>query len=336
MKIFITESQFKYLIEQELPPLDIKYQQDVLKPSIDPKLMKAQQSYLKSKDKIDKIDKSKVQSRIENLLVQAKKWWSDWLNSDITKAKFAKLNNLNSTWVDYYYFLYKWRLNDIKIKLVSKLEDNTIVKANAYVRCINPTTVYFNLEYGNAGKDIDIIGTLIHEIQHLLYCIKPLTPQPEKSMFTSSDGCFETRSEKYKSTGLEKKDTISVLSEPQKNSIGSQLGINKEEISKKVQSFINLAKAQLEKDNGAYLNNRNEILSRLFKSRYYFGVKPGQNITVNMINDYIKNRQWKERNSNVDFFLAKWALDGYPNLQPYLDELNSYVSRDTEPQTKIV
>jgi hypothetical protein len=55
-----------------------------------------------------------------------------------------------------------------------------------------------------------------------------------------------------------------------------------------------------------------------------------------MINDYIKNRQWKERNSNVDFFLAKWALDGYPNIQPYLDELNSYVSRDTESQTKTV
>ena len=32
MKIFINESQFKYLIEQELPPLDIKYQQDVLLP----------------------------------------------------------------------------------------------------------------------------------------------------------------------------------------------------------------------------------------------------------------------------------------------------------------
>jgi hypothetical protein len=336
MKIFITESQFKNLIEQELPPLDIKYQQDVLKPYIDPKLIKAQQSYLTTKDKIDKIDKTKVQSRIENLLIQAKKWWSDWLDSDITKAKFAKLNNLDSTWVEYYFYMYKWRLQDIKIKLVNKLDDKLIIGANAYVVCYVPTTIYFNLEYGNSGKDIDIIGTLIHEIQHLLYCIKPLTPQPKQTKFSSGDGCFETRKEKFKSLGLEKKDKINILSEPQKNSISSQLGINKEEISKKVQSFINLAKAQLEKDNGAYLNNRNEILSRLFKSRYYFGVKPGQNITIGMINDYIKNRQWKERNSNVDFFLAKWALDGYPNIQPYLDELNSYVSRDTESQTKTV
>jgi hypothetical protein len=116
------------------------------------------------------------------LLSAAKKNWVDWLSSPITKQKFIKnwsdkdydINDVNRIFKNYIN-----SLNNLKLIFYNNSMDsiegvdlNGSRNSYAFVTKVSPNNIFFNCSLNNN----DSLGTLIHEIQHTLYNVKPLNP----------------------------------------------------------------------------------------------------------------------------------------------------------------
>jgi hypothetical protein len=294
MKYIITESQYKLLIEQTSSPMD--------KDGMVGQNCKT--TWLKS-------------------LTFSKKYWIQWLSSSTTQQKFKKNWNIKTD--DEVRNIFKKYIDAIN-NLTLGFYDRTTPKFQDYLDNYafttpeDPSKIYVNC----SEKDPDPYGTLVHEIQHTLYEIKPLNPNIQvgslfvnpttKKMF--ADVFFPYR--------------------PIEQSIDS---INMDIISKNVGAKVDSLKVwlynanKIEKENPGYICSNTEKMSNIMSIRRLLNLTPNQNITKKMLLPYINQ---EKKDNNMNWLLLCWALKGFSDLGQTLNRINQLAYQNKDFDNKIV
>jgi hypothetical protein len=264
-------------------------------------------------------------SLYQPLLEKAKNYWIQWLSNPITKKKFLNNwkkveKNMTSVEVENIFKKYIDSLKRLKLFYYdNKSESDPILKnANAYVSESNPEKVFVNCSASANNKNP--YATLIHEIQHLLYDIKPLNPAVQvANVFVDSN------------TKLSTINTFFNFEIPYKINQSPELRnieINSKKVgttSDSLKSLLRIAKSE-EKKNPGYVCRETEKMSNIIAIRNLFNVKPGENITQEMISPYIKGTK---KDTNVGWVLYCWALSGFKNLDEMLNKINDLAYQNT-------
>ena len=307
MKILIKESQYKVLLEQTslLPRNPF--------PLLTPK------PNHKTLQQVPKECSSKWQPQLE----KAKNYWIKWLSSPITRIKF--LNNWqkvekNMTLVEVGNIFKKYidSLKNLKLYYFNSKLIPKNANSYAFVHRTEPNKIYVNC----SKNDEDPYGTLIHEIQHLLYYIKPLNPDVQiGNVFVDSNTKKSTPKTFFK--GNSNSNDYDVANKI--ISASEKFGVPITTLT----SLLYNAKNK-EKKKPGYVCRETEKMSNIMSIRSLFGVNPGQNITKEMLLPYIKGEKFYE---NVAWVLKCWALRNFPDLNGMLNKINQLAYQNTKKDT---
>jgi len=246
-------------------------------------------------------------------------YWKNWLNNEETIRKLKenwknypkemnkygcisnsrevyKGDNIKNLVLSKYYEL----LNNFNIIIYSKYTPQYNSKNDiAYVIRENcktkQKTIYCNYVY-TYKKNLE--QTLIHEIQHALYNIAPMNPDSKVNQIFKNknnflDNIFKNKSEIQKT-----------VDEYEEDNIGFWYYAAKEEAKKK--------------DTG-YICRETEKLSNIQSIRKLFGVGPGQKLTKQMFEPYIRR---DKDDINVYWYLVCWAHRQFPDLNKMMEKIN--------------
>jgi hypothetical protein len=267
---------------------------------------------IKSLQLVPKECSSKWQPQLE----KAKNYWIQWLSSPITKNKFLNNwkkveKNMTSAEVGNIFKKYIDSLRVLKLyyfdsKLIPK-ESNSY----AFVNRSEPDKIFVNC----SQNDPDPYGTLIHEIQHMLYDIKPLNPEVQiANVFVNSNtkkSTIETFFDFFKTSNQQSNQSMELRN----------IEINSKKIGvpfESLQHILSNSKYH-EKRKPGYACRETEKMSNIMSVRNLFGVKSGQNITKEMVLPYIKG---EKNHTDVDWILYCWALSGFSDLNGMLNKIN--------------
>ena len=256
-------------------------------------------------------------------LAEAKKWWKNWLSNTDVMTKFRKLNNLDFIKSMGIVFEYLKIIDNIKLKYFNKFEGN-LSSTYAYVVCSDPYTINVSIEQIRKKDKSGKVQTMIHEMQHLLYCYFPMTPDKGVTQFKSSDQCYEKNKEIYDNTEISESERIITLIGQRKDRIAKDLGIDPRLVVIHLSDLIFTAYRGWKKD--YLLGDNSEFLSRLQGARYFLGVPAGGNITKKQIADYIKYYNPVDestQNPQVNYILVNWILKEFPPLDEFINDLNT-------------
>jgi hypothetical protein len=264
---------------------------------------------------------NKCKSTYPPILIQAQDYWRKWLSNTITKQKFKE--NWNNTTVARILYddsivngIFKRYLDAInKLKLV--YYDNTTITelhgAYAFVNASEPDKIYVNC----SENDPDPYGSLIHEIQHILYFIKPLNPVVQIGDVFVNPNTKKSTIETFFKTSNQQSNKINNL-----NSVSKQYNTPVNMLNYFLKPGIN--------DPG-YSCRETEKMSNIASVRKTLGVNPGQNITKEMLFPYIKG---EKDNTDIYWLLSCWALNGFPDLGGMLNKMNQLAYQNTSKDSK--
>jgi hypothetical protein len=275
------------------------------------------------------------QNKYKKELTRAVTFWKNWLKDPITQQKVQKnwdawyaTGKLQASIIFPKYFNL---LNNLKFVFyhcgMTEYLDNQ--NAYAFVRpdmWASDKNIYVNC----SNNDPDIYGTLIHEIQHLIYGIKPLNPENKiKDMFVKKTTIKDTvnkitsslLSSKAKSNEKNKKYSPNIITIANKYQVNPQ----------KIDLWLKASKAN-EADDPGYVCSTTEKMSNIMTIRKLFNIQPGGKITLKMLLPYIKR---DKKDTNIDWYLMCWALKGFPDLQTLLNKTNDLALTQTNTNTNI-
>lgn len=279
-----------------------------------------------------------IQNVLNQILKESKNWWYNWLKDPITIQKFysirgiknpteSQINKRKEIWKEYFNILSKTSI--VNENYADKEETDAYVDngGNNIIHVV--TRKFMNRRNGNQifldpikilsdDKSLtnmlnykNIVSTVIHEIQHLLYFYEPLNPEGVlKNLGSDSNSVEFVKTDKMKKTKMPLSKDIKISDKLTKYFGGLAKNIKKEW----TMFYYN---------NGGptnkYINDPNEMGSRIAKIRYLFKLKPGENITFNMIKPYIL---MEKRDNNVDWVLIYWASKKFPDIYTFLNNVN--------------
>jgi hypothetical protein len=288
-------------------------------------------TYEKNFENIKKARKinSKCTSKYPPLLKQAQDYWIKWLSSPITKQKFRtnwnvkpKNDMIDGKEVNDIFEEYIDCINNLKLVFY----DNTMIhapgfskvnltktkSAYAFVLQETPENVYVNCSL----NDGDPLGTLIHEIQHLLYFIKPLNPSITiKNVFLKPGNKKLSIKDVYDSS---KKDINN-----SKDLINASQSLGIEEIDL---LYWALESEEVHKEDPGYICRETEKASNIQSVRHLLNIKPGQNITPQMLKPYING---EKHHTDISWILLCWASKGFKDINLFLSDLNKLAYQET-------
>ena len=262
------------------------------------------------------------------------KWWKDWLSNPITKEKVYKnylerprygvansgikeyeiKNEINNAFIKYFELLNKIKLNFYN-KTTVKLNNHYVRHdAGAFV-FKGDNNIYVNCSSNGALSDEYIDTNLIHEIQHLIYNIKPLNP--EKQIGSSFDGTNCT----YQSRGGIINNISSKTTNTSTNYSSDIIRASKTlGIDPKYLYWLEEDKKErgIPGDPG-YFCRETEKMSNIMGIRRLFGIQPGGKITLNMLKPYIIG---DKTSVDVEFILYCWIENKYPDFNQMLNDFN--------------
>ena len=265
-----------------------------------------------------------------DMLKQAKDWWLNRLSDPniimkILRAKFT-VDELK-TWTDkeidrtVNYTVQDLQAARKKIDLINKLSYYNDPKGSAimYVKSNEPTIININCGYVPKYNNDQLVSSLVHEIQHHIHYLiggdeylndirggikieknpyRPQVPVSEKSWFDKAKEYINSL------TGSKKVDKL--------------IPVNDGNFTKRYQSRV----WEYFKSKQTYACNPTEIQSRVAQVRMLLNLKPGQDITIEMLKNqkaydmfFYNLMCWGGRKDNV-------------SLQDYLNNLNSLVKND--------
>jgi hypothetical protein len=259
------------------------------------------------------------QVKFKKELPKAITFWKNWLKDPITQKKVQK--NWDAWYlsgkaqISYIFPQYFKLLNNLKFVFYHCAMPDYHGEKNAYA-FVKPnssgsdTNIYINC----SQNDPDPYGTLIHEIQHLIYGIKPLNPESKiKDVFVTKKTIKDTPN----------KIQSSILSSKAKTNNNNQgFPSNVVTAAKKLQiqpSQVNFWIISTKSDDPDYVCQETEKMSNIMSMRKTFNVPPSGQITLKMLLPYIKN---EKSSTDISWFLKCWALKGFPDLQTLINKTN--------------
>lgn len=280
------------------------------------------------KNKVTGQDLLKCQQSYKSALPQAIKFWKDWLSNPIIKQKIKQnweSDDLEQTLgsriynffmgksVDEAYEEYFELFNNIKLIFYDNsmfhLYGNVLVSYIAFVNGPNGK-IYCNC---SRYKETNLVATLIHEIQHMLYDIKPINPEKKlTSVFINKNTKLETPAEI--------KSTLST-SYSRYEDLSKKLNLKVDTLLYWSERYKSEAKG----NDPDYVCRPTENASRIISMRNVLGLKPGENMTYEMLKPYINN---EKRNENFYWFLLCWAKNNFPDMNQLLNKLNQLAAKN--------
>jgi hypothetical protein len=333
MKIKITESQFNYLMSEQLtgPTMNASSgtyvgttssQHDFQSPTaIRQKKLKQSLETIKQqalKRRNEKIATAKKTWNV-NTLNQAINWWRTWLADPKTKDRFSKNWKFPLWMTESVFKLYNDALNNLTIKYIYDIHSSTV----AYVNRKYPKIVVVNAAYVDKRDPVNIF---IHELQHLLFYVKPLHPSQNinkdinidvnnntkvfDDLLVGLDGDFETSSNQQKSleSKYEQKMTELRLSDDDKEYFRNAIN----GLSPETKRYV---------AGGDYDPNGTEIMSRLSSIRYRLGKKSGEPITLTELGKLGKS-------DDNSFFAILSIILSNNNSNHIVNQWNQYVKNN--------
>ena len=254
------------------------------------------------------------------VLPKAIKWWRDWLSDPITKKKFSSNYSNEPYTTPRFYPKYFELLNKIKLNFYNNnmISVNGIeVEKDAIAFVIGSDgNIYANCTFNK--NEIEIEETLIHEIQHMIYDIKPLNPNKKiSSVFGKNDSGKESKEQiksEYLSYSLNKNKTK--IYSPEIIAASKKLNIDPRFLwTLKRRANAKMAKS----DDPGYICRETEKMSNITAIRSTLGIKPGENITFDMIKPYMTQDM---ETTDFYWFLLCWAQRGFIDINKMLQNIN--------------
>jgi hypothetical protein len=167
--------------------------------------------------------------------------------------------------------------------------------------------------------DPDKKGTLIHEMQHLLYFFKPLNPEQQiEQLFVN------------KTTKRLKPDDVinnitTKIEQRQKylQTVSKEMSIPHHAL----ENWYISAQRKRKDDDPEYVCRETEKMSNIMSIRKTLNIKPGGNITYNMLKPYITGQK---HNTDVSWVLLCWAKNGFPDINQMLNKINQLAYNNTK------
>jgi len=259
-------------------------------------------------------------------LPKAIAFWKSWLSDPITQQRVQK------NWDTWYasgkflvhaiFPIYFQMLNKLRIQFYDYTTGLNMSWAYAFVTGTDfgpLPKIYVNLELDDPAK----YDTLVHEIQHIIYDIKPLNPEKKIT------NAFVTKNTK--------RDTPDNIKSTVVSSAAKKLETNTLKAKSVITSLgLDMTPDQLlswrawalkdQHDDPGYVCRATEKMSNIMAVRNYFKLKPGQNITVAMLKPYIEE---KKHHTDISWILGCWALNNFPDLNTMLNRINMLAKTDT-------
>jgi hypothetical protein len=274
----------------------------------------------------------------ETELSKAVSFWKNWLNNPITRKKVEK------NWIDEANFIeiysgyhrvssnYAWSkyfdiLNNLNLIFYDDTMPNANINAYAYVR---PSKSLYDININCSSYEIELLETLVHEIQHLLYHVKPLNPTKKISnAFVNKNKKIETMANIFDINKLEVPniDKLKTSKDPKIMETSKKLNIDYFYLEIWKKESLNPPD-----DNPDYYCSEKEKMSNIFAVRSLFGIKPGGKITLNMLMPYIKR---KKNHADIDFIILCWAQQDFPDINGMLDHVNKLAFNQDNEKPKI-
>ena len=286
---------------------------------------------------------SGCRTKIQSLMGQAKDWWLKWLSDPITKQKFKKnwnvgpngilkgtkvddifknyIDIINKTTADYYSsyspvtFVNKFdtsKIPELSDTLMAFVKPEEFGRDKMIINCSN-------IERG------DVLATIIHEIQHLLFDYFPLNPENKVQQIYSSKNT--TLYDPMKRTDQVVSATLSGVGEdPDKME-----GINMENlkvVSKKYniseETLMNWYKTALIQTTRSltssyYVCNETEKMSNIVALRKNLNLTPSKNFSYK---DFLPFINKQKNDDDADFLIMCWALNGFPDIEGWISRIN--------------
>jgi len=269
------------------------------------------------------------------LLKQAQDYWRKWLSVPITKQKFrtnwnAQLKNekqlfpsmIDGKKVDDIFEEYIDCIDNLKLVFYDNTMSHppggnirTDKNAYAFVSKKTPENIYVNCSL----NDDDPLGTLIHEIQHLLYHIKPLNPS-----ITIQNAFLKPGDKK-----LSIKDDLIGASKKNINNSKDLINASQSLGVKEITLIKWLLQVELENtytNDPGYMCRETEKASNIQAVRHLLNIKPGQNITPQMLKPYINGEKY---HTDITWLLLCWASKGFKDINLFLSDLNKLAYQET-------
>jgi hypothetical protein len=267
----------------------------------------------------------------QNQFPKAVSFWVNWLNDPITRKKVEKNWRDESNFLSIYsgylsvrssiaWSKYKDALSSLKLVFYDHTMDyvgNVKTSDNA-LAFVSPGR--YNIYVNCSNNDPDPYGTLIHEIQHIIYDIKPLNPAKKISDVFVTKNTVKQTEQKIKSS-LPNDKTKTYSSEVVNAS--KKTGIKVENI----QYWKDQFKWGSKRDDPGYLCRETEKMSNIMSIRKTLNIGPGGNITYSMLKPYI-NRE--KNNTDIYWFLLCWAQNGFPDINQMLNKVNQLAYNNTK------
>jgi hypothetical protein len=252
----------------------------------------------------------------EPLLDESKKFWKDWLSNSETKRKFKRN-----------YMMVGEKIEDSLVSVIFAKYQKIIDESYLYYYFDDKSSSYAYVTEGVNNRinvncalyDTDKKGTLIHEMQHLLYYFKPLNPKQQIEQL------FVNKTTKRLKPG----DIINNIS-PKIEQRQKYLQTVSKEMSIPhhiLEDWYIQAQNETKDDDPEYVCRETEKMSNIISVRNLLGIKPGQNITTDQLKPYIEQ---KKSHTDVDWILLCWALNGFEDLNNFLYKLNNLAQKEFE------
>ena len=191
----------------------------------------------------------------------------------------------------------------------TKTIDNAIIRyynetdgAYAFVTASEPTIINVNCFQNDPAP----YNTLVHEIQHLLYFIKPLNPD------IKIENVFGTYTNNRTSSTGQTDPSIKNIKQTSQN-----LGVNEYYL----RYFYNVAKL-----NPEYSCEHTEKMSNIMAIRSKFNLSPNDKITFEMIKPYMMGNK---DDTDITWLLSCWASKGFPEINQILGRINQLAFQQT-------
>lgn len=278
---------------------------------------------------------SQCKDKWNSVLPKAIAFWRNWLKDPITRQK------VKSNWTDesgfmkyvqgYNESLFSSVFNDYEdalsnLKLV--FYDNTMAfvrnqlasqTAYAFVREGDHYHIYVNCSF----NDPDPYGSLIHEIQHIIYDIKPLNPTKKiRDAFVTNKTVKQTTKQIQSSLSANNTKISSYAAIV--NNTANKLGINPDYLQQWKKDALIVKRAN---NDPYYICRETEKMSNIMSMRKTLNIKPGGVITYNMLKPYIT---LKKDNNDISWFLYCWAINNFPDINKMLNKVNQLAANQSK------
>jgi hypothetical protein len=166
----------------------------------------------------------------------------------------------------------------------------------------NGCKISYNRKYSEESQT-DMESTIVHEIQHCLYDVKPMTPHTSwKKVFPKAT---------WGSEGSTEASTKPSYTANEKH------GVYANEI-KKWENYLS-------NDKDSYTCEETENSSRINGLKKLLGYKTSQKITVNDFKQFLKEEKFPYNDEQAYWLCLCWVQNGAPDIAVFLDNLDKNV-----------